>query len=150
MKVVRLSASGTGRLYHQKIFLILIFTRGWVDPRTMAKEIWTWKRGVWGKLHHMELHYLFAFSLHSDNVNKYCKGENRQYAWWNKNWCIIGSEKTFILFSYRTQYHRCCWIVKQNHISNQNKNKKIILKWMLLFETNAIKKPSARTAGVPF
>ena len=43
----------------------------------------------------------FAFSLLNDNVNKYCKGENRQYAWWHKNWCLILSEKTFILFSYR-------------------------------------------------
>jgi hypothetical protein len=28
MKVVRLSASGTGRRYHQEMFLVLIFTRG--------------------------------------------------------------------------------------------------------------------------
>jgi hypothetical protein len=25
----------------------------------------------------MELHYLFAFSLHHNNVNKYCKGEKK-------------------------------------------------------------------------
>jgi len=33
MKVVRLSASRTCRLYPEEMFLALIFTRGWVDPR---------------------------------------------------------------------------------------------------------------------
>jgi hypothetical protein len=38
MKVVRLSAPLTGRLYPQEIFLVLIFTRGGVDLRAMVRS----------------------------------------------------------------------------------------------------------------
>jgi hypothetical protein len=44
MKVVRLSTLRTGHLYPQKIFLVLILVRSWVDPQAIVPEgLYQWK-----------------------------------------------------------------------------------------------------------
>jgi hypothetical protein len=114
MKVVRLSALRTGRLYPQQIILVLMSLRGWVDPIVRPKGLRQWKipmtpsgiEPVTFRLveqcHRLHVHFV-CFSAHLRTSCIVCwRDENRANPIsWNFNWkstLLINSMEEGCLF----------------------------------------------------